>query len=360
MKLVKIIFIYLMAALVAEAFVKIGFPEYKSLRHGIGVTGGIPFKLNSYNLRDDEFDFDKKDKYRILCLGDSITFGAQNRLEDIYPKVLERFLNSNNRGNFHVLNAGGIGGNTYFAYEYLKRKGVTFKPDYFILGLCLNDIGNNYFLKEEEKKGLKKFNFWENLEDCRIYKDSLKWDRDLPLAVNLKAKLNRLRWDMRSKSYSFAFIEVNLLRFMYRAGIKKYSFDLFREKEQMLCFGVDDASDEAWEMLFTLLIDMRGFLNERNIGFMVVVFPYEFQLSDEVKDNFFNIDKTKFTINPQQKLLDFGRKNSILVLDLLPHFRKSNKKLFFPLDYAHPTAHGHEIAAREIYNSLVHDLRPSN
>lgn len=349
MRIFKIIIIYLVIALILEGVIRIYFPEYKSLHHDIGITGGIPFRLNSYGLRDYEFNIDKKDKYRILCLGDSITFGTQNRLEDIYPKVLERLLNSNGSGRYQVINAGGVGGNPYFEYEYLKEKGIKFNPDYVILGISLNDIGSCYALKGKKNDQIKTPNFWIDPKKFRIYKNDLKWSRETPLSSNLKAQLNNTRWFLRSRSYFFSFIETNLLKFMYRKNIKKYSFDLYAEKEQLLSFGIDKSPEEVWEIFFFMLINIRDFLKSKNIGFMIVVFPFEFQMSDDIKDNFYNIDKTKFTIDPQKKLSYFCKKNDITFVDTLPAFRKTNKKIYFPLDYCHPNKYGHSITANEIY-----------
>lgn len=350
----KAVLIYLIIFLAGELFIRLFLPEYRSLHHGTGVTGGIPFKLNSYGLRDYDYDFNKNDKYRILFLGDSITFGLQNRLEDIYPKVLERLMNTDNKNRYQLINAGGVAGNPYFQYEYLKGQGITFNPDYVILGLCLNDIGNCYMLKKEKKISP---DFWKDRKDTKPYKYALKWNKDLPLAKNLKIQLNKLRWIARSKSYLYSFIDVNLLRFAYRTGMKKFSFDMYGEREQLLAFGIDDSSEEAWKLLFVSLIEIRDFLVRKNIGFMIVVFPYEFQLSDDIKDNFFNIDKSKFTINPQARLTDFCKKNNIEMLDLLPDYKKSNKRLFFPLDYYHPNVYGHRIAAERLYVVLKDNFK---
>ena len=183
-------------------------------------------------------------------------------------------------------------------------------------------------------------------------------DKTRPLIVNITRALNNLRWDLRSKSYLFSFIEINLLKLMYRTGIKKYLFDMYSEKEQLLSFGIDSSSEKAWDMLFFYLIKMKDFLSERKIGFMVVIFPYEFQLSNKPGDNFFNIDKSRFTINPQKKLMEFCVKNNILALDLLSDFKKSAKKIYFPLDYCHPNERGHRIAAEQIYKAFTNQLLP--
>ncbi len=132
---------------------------------------------------------------------------------------------------------------------------------------------------------------------------------------------------------------------------------MYGEKELFVSFGIDNTSDYAYRLFFNALLDINDFLVKRNIGFMMVIFPYDFQLSDDPKDNFFNIDKNRFTINPQEKIVDFGRRNKILTLDLLPSFKKANRRIYFPLDHCHPNAYGHRIAAYDIYNILKKDLK---
>jgi len=355
MKILKVIVVYVILILIFELFIRFFYPEYGSLNHNFRVTGGIPFKLNSYGLRDYEFNFDKGNKFRILVLGDSITFGTQNKLDCTYPKVLEKLLNGDRSSKYQTINAGGVGGNTIYEYSYLKEKGIKLKPDYVILGFCLNDIGNNYAV---EKNGITKNpNFWDNPEGFRAVCNSKVWNKNLLLRDNLAMQLNSFRWGLRSKSYFYSFVDVNLTRLMYRYGIKKYSFNIYEEKQQMLCFGIDAISEEVWQLTLNKILEIKNFLDDRRIKFLLVVFPYEFQLSNNIKDNFFNINKTKFKIDPQERLINFCREKRIDALDMLPYFKKSNKKIYFPLDYCHPNVNGHRIAAEEIYNILLQKIR---
>ena len=77
----------------------------------------IPVHINSLGLRDREPGPADTGTSRILALGDSITFGWRVRLEDSYPKVIERLLNEAQAGRrWEVINAG-VGG-----YESRCRK----------------------------------------------------------------------------------------------------------------------------------------------------------------------------------------------------------------------------------------------
>lgn len=298
--IIKISFIIIILELVCRGI----FPQYKSLYHDKGITGGIPFTLNSVGLRDREIK-DKTSK-RILCLGDSVTFGTQTRLEDTYPKVLETYF------GYEVINGGLPDANTKIEYEYLVDNGLKFHPDIVILMVTLNDIGGA--LKDRPNLQRRK-----------------------------KLDIGNIRWFLRSKSYLFCFVELGMLRFIYHSGIKKYP-TIESEKRELLCF----SDNKGWNVIFGYLIKIRDLLEQEKINFMVVVCPYEFQ----VKDNFFNINLKNFTVNPQKRLSNFCQKNKITFLDLLPILKESGESLYFPLDYCHLNSRGHRLVAIAIYREL--------
>ncbi|MCX8064863.1 MAG: hypothetical protein N3G21_06785, partial [Candidatus Hydrogenedentes bacterium] len=69
-------------------------------------------KINSHGFRDYEFTKEKPpNTFRIIVVGDSVTFGWRQRLEDTYPKILEKKLNEvfSSRIKIEVLNFG-VGG----------------------------------------------------------------------------------------------------------------------------------------------------------------------------------------------------------------------------------------------------------
>src|SRR5215510_907252 len=77
-------------------------------------------RINSHGLRDREYDYAKPPgTFRILALGDSYTEGLQFDLEQIWPKMLERRLNTRGGGfKYEVINAGRSGMGTGIEYLY--------------------------------------------------------------------------------------------------------------------------------------------------------------------------------------------------------------------------------------------------
>ena len=70
--------------------------------------------LNSLGYRDFEYSQERpKNTFRILVMGDSMTFGSGiDKISDTYPKKLEVLLNKGSKQKFEVINIAYPGYNT--------------------------------------------------------------------------------------------------------------------------------------------------------------------------------------------------------------------------------------------------------
>ncbi len=99
-------------------------------------------KINSGGFRDREFQKERPpNTFRIAIVGDSVTFGWRQRLEDIYPKKLEALLQAKASPNvqFEVLNFGIGGYNAEQEVELIKTKVLEYQPNLILIGFCPND-----------------------------------------------------------------------------------------------------------------------------------------------------------------------------------------------------------------------------
>lgn len=79
-------------------------------------------------------------RFRILAVGDSITFGPYVDNEFTYPCLLEKALNEGSTGpSFEVLNAGVPGYTVTDEHRYLLEKGLRLSPQVVLLGVHTND-----------------------------------------------------------------------------------------------------------------------------------------------------------------------------------------------------------------------------
>jgi lysophospholipase L1-like esterase len=97
--------------------------------------------LDSRGFRETEFS-DRKPAgtFRILCLGDSWTFGANVPQDQTYPRQLGQLLQGRFPGaRFEVLNLGVLGYSSFQGIELLRSQAIEWDPDFVILGFGMND-----------------------------------------------------------------------------------------------------------------------------------------------------------------------------------------------------------------------------
>ncbi len=97
--------------------------------------------LNSHGFRDAEFPREKRPStFRIVCLGDSWTFGANVGQDQAYPQRLEALLRREfPSADFEVFNLGVLGYSSYQGLELLRRTAIHWVPDLVVIGFAMND-----------------------------------------------------------------------------------------------------------------------------------------------------------------------------------------------------------------------------
>jgi hypothetical protein len=108
-----------------------------------GWFAGVPAHTNALGFRDPrDYSIDKPpNTFRILVLGDSVTFGHGALFETTYPYLLEQRLKAWRPGiNWEVWNLGVPGYNTAQELAYLHEAGPRYQPDLVIVGFYPNDF----------------------------------------------------------------------------------------------------------------------------------------------------------------------------------------------------------------------------
>ena len=115
-------------------------------------------EVNQLGLRDVAFNTDKKDRFRILCFGDSWTFGWGVRPEESWPKRLMENLKKQGYQNIEVVNCGQPGIYTRAYLDYMKKILPRLNADLVLVGvLQLDDLAQLYEYKHRnhsKKDGL--------------------------------------------------------------------------------------------------------------------------------------------------------------------------------------------------------------
>ena len=98
-------------------------------------------KLNSEGFRDTDFSPSKPpNTVRIVCLGDSWTFGHNADQDKTYPRRLAALLKESFPNmSIEVLNLGMLASSSHEGLQVLQRRALSLNPDIVFVGYSMND-----------------------------------------------------------------------------------------------------------------------------------------------------------------------------------------------------------------------------
>lgn len=281
-------------------------------------THAAPVRTNSYGLREDEFaTTPPANFYRILCLGDSLTFGNGVRVEDTYPEQLEKLLNGAASDLLvEVINAGVPAYDTWQEISYLERDGIRFQPKLVMLGFYANDVVPKPVVVPGSvgESGAMTRAGWQGLVPDRVVY-LLKRSRAL---LFLRDRLQKLMHDINPSG-------------------------LASRKEAMLVDRHDPFLEEGWGQVELSLRRLHHLGMTHGFQPLIVVFPIEDQILGQYGNGGY-----------QARLKTIADRIGLPMLDLMPAFRVAADgfgSLFIEWD-GHPNARAYRIAAEEIRRKL--------
>lgn len=317
--------------------------------------------INSQGFRDYERPLQKSaGTFRILCLGDSFTLGAEEALEQTYPKTLERVLKNQMADSlaYEVVN-GGVGGyGTYQELLFLQRVGLSVQPDIVLVQFFSNDVRDNIafqqFLIDTHQDSLI-----AAAGVPPVLPDSLSTSSEVPKATLNQMALLNLPPSLRSEAKTFLSEHSHVYHLLRaRFNILKSVLGL----EPMAAF--DDLMimqksstpelDAGWALTERLYLRMRDLLAERQMRMVLVVVPNKAQVSESWRyDAWVKEHRLDLGI-PGRRLVAFGKANDIPVLDLQPLLQATGKgqNLFYKWD-GHWNAQGTEEAGKAVARFLA-------
>ena len=252
-------------------------------------------------MRDHETTREKPaGTFRILAIGDSVTFGFGCRLDDTYVKVLERQMQAEVEHG-EVLNAGIVAGSLIYYYHFVRASAASFNPDLVLISLVMNDV------KAYEHNVID-----TSPRDISIRPFSLN-----RLLLRHSHLWNALYAPSKGFLYSHGLLNINTL----------HGYDF-------LPLGERPGVEEAWDATFWLLSETLAQAERRGLEVILVVFPLEVQLSEErlrfYQDNIgLDVGRSALDAEPQGRIKEFAHDAGVEVVDLLPTFRRHAQKQLF-------------------------------
>jgi hypothetical protein len=268
----------------------------------------LEYEKNSRGLRDSECDYHKEDGvFRIVVTGDSFTYGTGvPSMKDIFVERLERSLNAGPDAayRFEVINGAQPGYNTPHEDSWLRKEGIKYSPDLFIVV---------YFFNDATSMGTVSALFRP------IHKQSMAGSR--------------------SKSVLYDYVRYRILR----ALVSRRTTDEYRRAYFEGEGGMEKSG--GWEKCKESMLSIKEFSEETDTRLLFVIFPILIDLDEDYA--FQNIHDI---------VVDYLEANDIEVFSLLPAFVKFPgrcESLWVNIVDAHPNERGHEIAAEALTSYLT-------
>jgi len=102
--------------------------------------GWVYINAWGYREREDVAAEKAPNEFRILCLGDSTTFGLGLDQDQTYPAQLQKLLNERKNGRvYKVYNGGRTAWSSFNVMRYLEKYGAATKPDIVVISVGFND-----------------------------------------------------------------------------------------------------------------------------------------------------------------------------------------------------------------------------
>ena len=328
-------------------------PSSKSFVYSKTETAGNPIELNSRGLREREFSTSPlASERRVLCIGDSTTFGTGVAADETFAKQLQSLLEqATDRQQIHnyVINAGGQGKSLEETTVFLRSKGLSYEPSLVVLGFSPHMIAKTYL--------------------AALAKQDADSDSEHTETLSLRTRARFAIHKVHSVLYStriYACADMQFRKRLYRIGVLRDMIE--RPKGAPFAYAFDEPLvdqsriESSYEQFAEQLARLKALLDERNTPLLVISIPSRFEISQNSVDNIRNLPLNRIRIEPTKRLGQICRDLNIAHLDLLPSFRTERQRmlnnqadwndLYVLHDYTHLNREGHAIVASQLQKTL--------
>ena len=321
----------------------------------------IDYLINTNNLglRDSSVRDLEKEKVYSIVIGDSFVEGTGLDYEDTLVGLLNKKLNYKTFKNFEFLNAGVASYSPYIYKEKIKsliNSNNWLNVNSVVILYDKSDVGDNLkyinkpksfptikrkyknYKKEKLLRDFKNFNFGSILTEQTMigifYRDVLGASIE-KLIQNIKFR------KILADKYNLNFLEISKekMNTMYATHqyewLQKYFYNPLWEQE----------GKKSIDFAFESFVELKSFLNERNIELYIVIYPWPFDLLDDgIRKKYLNYLNKKFLENDL---------NNLIVYDefLKEDVSQSIFKYYLPKD-VHFNRQGNLILSKKIFNTL--------
>ena len=339
-----------------------------------GIFANTSFKTttthNNEGFRD--YNHDKKNtqnKFRIITLGDSFTWGHGVENDEIYMKVLEKY-----DAIIETINMGGSGGDPPTALKAYMSRGLKYEHNVVLHGFFIGNDIVAYYPKEDDsppqwgfdsKGNFKLIGKMKSPEEVDAIRKESEEKYSPTKRRNLRSSIHY--WFTRHfqlctfiENYRDYYSNVLKGTVLYTKILKLFGIENYRAYGFLnYCMERDpDEVEYGWKLLTATLETMKGYANRAGAKLYIVFIPQIVQTSQSIYESAvrkYGHDPSVYDlVKPNRKLANICKKLEIDYLDLLPVMREeaSNGNQLYYIRDTHWNAEGHRIAAREIYKDI--------
>jgi lysophospholipase L1-like esterase len=270
--------------------------------------------INSLGYRGPEIDVEKRNgRIRVMCIGDSFTYGSYVDDDQTLPAHLERALRGA-RYPVDVINAG-VGGTTIVDQVYVLRKSARIDVDIVLLVFTENDISD---LAKDEPMYIM-------LEKNRKLKSRPGFRQVYALMRN--TALFNLTLEIRGWSQGRGWSEAD----RRDGGGESYG------------------AEALWKRYDRFLGEIQAYLADRGTRFVFVIFPSHFRMDPQGGSD-----------GRIERVEGLAKRRGVRTINLLGPLRSSGygslSLYLLPYD-GHPSSRGYSVAASAIARELERDVR---
>lgn len=333
-------------------------------------------RTNSAGYRMEEFSAQKpKDEYRILMLGDSMTFGfGVEENQSFVQKVKEKlniYLKAHKITNKKVqlINAGFMDGKSPDSYYlYLKEEGLKLKPDLIIVNYFINndvlDLDDNIWEKVDDNGLPLKISSRTAYIDppyYRLQRPYQNWKLVVPILRDSHLWiLFATAWETKAPD------KVQTIKNLL--GTKP--LPVIEADENANCLFKEKCSPKMNELLekFYLLAQAKIKLGRANdVPLIVSLIPANPQVEEQAKiidaeKRYPKLTTAKIAgmlsaVEPQKTWREFFANQDVAVIDPLPYMADIGwQSFYFNLD-GHPTVSGNEALSQAYFDFLTENWK---
>jgi lysophospholipase L1-like esterase len=304
---------------------------------------------NSKGLRDREHPYERTPgTFRVLALGDSFAWGFGVQDNEVFAEILESL-----NPSLEVINMGVSGYGTDQELLYYTEEGYRYDHDLVVLLFYVNDVSE---LSSSISYRYPKPFFTPDADPLTVINVPVPKtsDTERNLFDNPSTNFGKVKKFLRRNTHTYPFITLRLNAIPW---LRQLFLKIGLAEDPSIRGGIPlyrvDSEEEAWNLLYRLIMELRTISAENRAEFVLVHIPIREAPPENAQGYEGNPEKyARQNDDVSKRLNAFASENALNYIDLLTviregHFRGIRYYNTYERDI-HLNAEGHRLLAQTV------------